>query len=136
MKVSCETWLGTPPGGAIILGRLDGIPAVVGLTLGVGMEDASWTMLVPITRDVALSVAVADRDITSEGLLAVVGMTGIEIYAEGLLMLSMEVVGMREDVRASLIGIVSELGGVAVALLGGPDKGVEDSLSDAGTLRD
>jgi len=50
-------------------------------------------MLVPTTRDVALSVAVADSEITSGGLLAVDGAAGIGVYADGLLLFSMEAVG-------------------------------------------
>jgi hypothetical protein len=48
---------GIPPGGAIILGRLDGMVLEVGV--GVGAVDGSAMMLVPTTREVRVSVAVA-----------------------------------------------------------------------------
>jgi hypothetical protein len=80
MKLFSGICCGTPPGGAIILGRSDGIVLAVGL--GVGFVDASITMLVPTIREVALSVAVAVREITGVPLL--VGMTGMGMVAGSL----------------------------------------------------
>jgi hypothetical protein len=40
MKVSCDTSLGTPPGGAIILGKLEGMPTLVD-AVGEGIEEFS-----------------------------------------------------------------------------------------------
>jgi hypothetical protein len=57
MNVSSDT-LGTPPGGAIIFGRLDGMPALLLVALGTTIEVDSWMMLLPTKKDVALSVAV------------------------------------------------------------------------------
>jgi hypothetical protein len=39
MKLSCETSLGTPPGGAIILGKLEGMPLLV--AVGEAMVEGS-----------------------------------------------------------------------------------------------
>jgi hypothetical protein len=82
MKVFSGISVGTPPGGAIILGSSDGITLAVGL--GVGFVDASITRLVPMMTAVALSVAVAVRDTTGVPLLVGMGMTGIGMVAESL----------------------------------------------------
>lgn len=71
-----------PPGGAIIFGKLEGIPLEV--ATGVDAVDGSMTMLVPMTREVALSVAVAEMETTAGGLLVVVAMVGMESVAESL----------------------------------------------------
>lgn len=73
---------GTPPGGAIILGKLDGMVLAVGLADGVGMEEASTMMLVPTTKVVALSVAVAVRDTIGATLLMEDGLTGMMSEAD------------------------------------------------------
>lgn len=56
----------------------------VGLAVGTGMEEASTMMLVPTTREVALSVAVAVRDTIGDGLLVGVGLIGMMIEADWL----------------------------------------------------
>jgi hypothetical protein len=53
MKLSAETSVGTPPGGAIILGKEDGIPLDVGL--GTAFDVGSMMILVPTIMLVALS---------------------------------------------------------------------------------
>jgi hypothetical protein len=82
MKLFCGSAGGTPPGGAIILGRFDGMALTVGV--GVGAVDGSTMMLVPMTREVNESVAVATSEIIGEPLLVVVGTTGMTIVAESL----------------------------------------------------
>jgi hypothetical protein len=57
MKVSCETSPGTPPGGAIILGKLEGMPTLVE-AVGEGIEEFSCTMLVRTGSVVSVLVAV------------------------------------------------------------------------------
>jgi hypothetical protein len=59
MKLFCGMAVGIPPGGAIMPGRFDGMVLEVGV--GVGAVDGSTMMLVPTTRDVKASVAVAVR---------------------------------------------------------------------------
>jgi hypothetical protein len=56
MKLSGPYEETTPPGGAIILGRDEGIPLAV--ELGAALEVVSMMMLVPTTILVALSVPV------------------------------------------------------------------------------
>jgi len=152
MKLFCGMSVGTPPGGAIILGRLDGMVLAVGL--GVGIDDASTMMLVPTTREVALSVAVAVRDAIGDAELVTVGLTGIRMDAESLLVLVLvvgsdvggfveaaEEVGTTEEkavpaeegamLRVALAEAVGT--NVGVALLGEP---VDEGPSDAGTLRE
>lgn len=151
MKLFCGVSEGTPPGGAIILGRLEGIVLAVGLAVGVGMLEASTMMLVPMTRDVALSVAVAVRDTIGGALLMLEdGLTGMEIEAASL--------GVAEGVAEG----VSDVGGgvettddaedttpvptddvgnslsvvLIVALLGEAVDEAKETSSDAGTLRD
>jgi hypothetical protein len=80
MKLFCGIAGGTPPGGAIILGRFDGMALAVGV--GVGAVDGSTMMLVPMTRDVNESVAVAMSE--TIGVPVVVGTTGMTIVAESL----------------------------------------------------
>ena len=142
---------GTPPGGAIILGKLDGIVVAVGL--GVGLVDASTMMLVPMTKDVALSVAVAVRDAIGDAELVTVGLTGMGMDAESLsvrvLVGTSDVGGCVEtadeagtteetalpaEVGAALEVALAEAVGsnVGAALLGEP---VDEGPSDAGTLR-
>lgn len=93
-------------------------------------------MLVPTTSDVALSVAVADKDITAEGLLVVDGMMGMGIVAESLVLGATEGVGATDDVGAILMVPFPEVGGVRLIVLEAPVEMVEDICSDAGTLRD
>jgi len=59
--------VGTPSGGAIILGKDEGIPLEVGV--GVALEVDSRMMLVPTSMLVALSVPVGFWDWTGAGLL-------------------------------------------------------------------
>jgi hypothetical protein len=82
MKVFWDIAGGTPPGGAIILGKLEGMVLAVGLADGVGIEEASTMMLVPTTREVALSVAVAVRDAIGDALLVGDGLTGMTMEAD------------------------------------------------------
>lgn len=127
MKLSWDTWFGTPSGGAIILGRNAGIP------LDVGLGDAlvlSMMMLVPTTKLVALSVAVAVSETTGEALLVTDGMVGMGMEADSLLL------GVTDGVGASLIVAFPEPDGVIVALLGSPEEIVDGGTSDAGTLID
>ena len=151
MKLFCGMSTGTPPGGAIILGKLDGIVVAVGL--GVGLVDASTMMLVPMTKDVALSVAVAVRDAIGDAELVTVGLTGMGMDAESLsvrvLVGTSDVGGCVEtadeagtteetalpaEVGAALEVALAEAVGsnVGAALLGEP---VDEGPSDAGTLR-
>jgi hypothetical protein len=93
MKLSCETSPGTPPGGAIILGKLEGIPLLVGLADAIVVD--SWMMLVPTTKVVALSVAVGRRVRTGVGVLVNNGRVGIGMVAE---LLSETMLGVAERV--------------------------------------
>lgn len=71
--------MGTPPGGAIILGNSDGIPLEVddgGVTL-----EGSCIMLEPIKRLEASFVAVATTDLIGVGSGVMDGMVGIAIVA-------------------------------------------------------
>lgn len=82
MKLSCETSGGTPPGGAIILGRLEGMPLLV--AVGEGIVEGSWTMLLGMKSVVSVLVAVGKSVRTGVCELVAVGMTGIGIVAESL----------------------------------------------------
>jgi len=59
MKSSADIVFGTPPGGAIILGREDGIPLALAVADTAALGLASWMMLEPTTMLVALSDPVA-----------------------------------------------------------------------------
>lgn len=128
MTLPSATWLGTLPGGEIILGRDAGIP----LDVGTG-DDAvlcSMMMLVPTKNVVALSVPVGVREMTGGAWLVTLGIVGIGMVAESLLL------GVTDGVGTSLMVAFPELGGVKVALPGNPDEMVDGGTSDAGTLRD
>ena len=134
------------------MGKLDGIVVAVGL--GVGLVDASTMMLVPMTRDVALSVAVAVRDAIGDAELVTVGLTGMRMDAESLLVRvlvgasdvggfvetadetgAMEEMAVPAEVGTVLKVALAEAVGtnVGAALLSEP---VDEGPSDAGTLRD
>jgi hypothetical protein len=129
----------------------------VGLAVGTGIEEASTIMLVPTTRDVALSVAVAVRDTIGDGLLVGDGLTGMMMEADWLR--SGEGVGegvseagtgvetagadAAELVPADAVGNslwvrLVEVGGssVGMALLGAAVDNPDDTSSEAGTLKD
>lgn len=106
-------------------------------------------MLVPTTREVALSVAVAMRETTGEAVF--VGVNGIEILGKSL---SVDVVdavdavdvsggveeandvAIADDVETSLKVELLEAVKLGVALLGDPVEITEEYSSDAGTLID
>jgi hypothetical protein len=140
MKLFCGIAEGTPPGGAIILGRFDGMILAVGL--GARAVDGSTMMLVPTMREVWESVAVAMREMIGEALRVTVGVTGMGMVAESLSVGVADAVDRAggveaaDDVRASLKVELPELGGVKVALLGDPDEVADAESSDAGTLTD
>lgn len=148
---------GTPPGGAIILGKLDGMVLAVGLADGVGMEEASTMMLVPTTKVVALSVAVAVRDAIGAKLLTEDGLTGMMSEAEGVLVgegvgtgvsdagTGVETTGAEDTEPVPAVGVgrslsvaLVEVCGISVgaALLAEPVGSPDDTSSDAGTLKD
>lgn len=110
------------------------MPLEVGL--GVDAVDGSMIMLVPITREVALSVAVADCETTGAGLLVVVAMVGMEMVAESLLLGIAEADGVTDGVGASLTVVLIEVGGVRLMLLKIADALDEGGCSEAGTERD
>lgn len=83
MKLSCETSLGTPPGGAIILGRLEGMPTLVE-AVGEGTVEPSWTMLVRMAREVSVLVAVGATVRMGLCELVIDGIVGMAIVAESL----------------------------------------------------
>lgn len=92
-------------------------------------------MLVPTTREVALSVAVADKEMTGEGLTVEDGIVGSGINAESLWLLAMEEVRAAVEVGASLIVALPDAGEVMAALLGIPDD-VEEGPSEVGMPMD
>lgn len=114
MKVSADTSLGIPPGGAIILGRLDGIPLDVGL--GTAFEVGSWIMLVGMTKLEAPSVPILLCDWTGVGFGE--GVTGMGMVAEsmeGTLLEAAEMTGVADavalpdvDAGASEAGMLAE----------------------------
>ena len=126
----------------------------VGLAVGTGIEEASTMMLVPTTREVALSVAVAVRDAIGEGLLVLIGMMMEADWlpsGEGVGEAVSEVgtgeettgtdtteVGPADAVGYSLWVRLAEVGGssVGVALLGTAVGGPDEISSEAGTLKD
>lgn len=139
---------GTPPGGAIICGRLEGMLLTVGL--GVGIVEASTMMLVPTMSEVALSVAVGVREKTGGALLVVVGRAGIVIEAEPLVDVGLgvsEVGGgvdtttddgatepvLKNEVGASLRVALPALEGFRV--VAAVEEG-DEGPSEAGTVRD
>jgi hypothetical protein len=150
MKLFCGISGGTPPGGAIILGKFDGIVLAVGL--GVGIVEASTMMLVPTIREVALSVAVGLREKIGGAVLVGVGVTGMGILADSVLVdVGVSDVGggvdfaeddgttepvLNTDVGASLSVALPELEGVkvAAALLGEAVEVADEGSSEAGTL--
>lgn len=153
---------GTPPGGAIILGKLDGMVLAVGLADGVGMEEASTMMLVPTTKVVALSVAVAVRDTIGATLLMEDGLTGMMSEADsvrvgegvgrgvsdagtGVETTGVEMTGAEDTEPVPAVGVGSSLSvalvdvcgiSVGTALLAEPVGSPDDTSSDAGTLKD
>jgi hypothetical protein len=149
MKLFCGISGGTPPGGAIILGRFDGMALTVGL--GVGMVEASTMMLVPTTREVALSVAVGVREKIGGALLVIVGRAGMVIEAISLLDdvgLGVSEVGggvdtatddgatepvLKNEVGASLRVALPALEGFKVAAA---VEDADDGPSEAGTVSD
>lgn len=132
MKLSVEEMsLGTPPGGAIILGKDEGIPLEVGL--GAAFEVVSWMMLVPTAMLVALSKPIGFCELTGVGLLVTTGIVGMGIVAESV---TAKLVVGTNDVGASEMVAFPELGGTTVALLGATGEGVEIGASEAGTLID
>jgi hypothetical protein len=154
MKLFCGISGGTPPGGAIILGRFEGMVLTVGL--GVGIVEASTMMLVPTMREVALSVAVGVREKTGGALLVVVGRAGMIMEAESLFVdvgVGVSEVGngvdtgaddgatepvLNNEVGASLSVVLPALEGlkVAEALVREAVEVADEGSSEAGTLRD
>jgi hypothetical protein len=131
MKLSADTSGRTPPGGAIILGKEDGIPLEVGL--GAAFEVVSWMMLVPTAMLVALSKPIGFCELTGVGLLVTTGGDGIRMVDEpatGALDIGAEDIGVSEIVA------FPELGGTIVALLGAAEMGVDAGASEAGTPED
>lgn len=90
-------------------------------------------MLVPTTREVALSVAVAESEKTAEGLLVVVAIVGVEMIADSLLLGRAD--AESDGVGASLTVMFAEVGGVKLTVPAELDEIVEGGSSDAGTLR-
>lgn len=94
-------------------------------------------MLVPTTTVVALSVAVADREFTGEGLLVTVGIVGMGMVAESLLLDAIPwETDTGDDVGVAVLVALPDVGGVRVALTGTPEEVYDDGCSDAGTLSD
>jgi hypothetical protein len=97
-------------------------------------------MLVPITREEALSVAVAERDLTGVGVFVTNGADVLGTMGDPLLLDNAGVTEAPEEVGALLIVALPELGGVKVGLESGPEDGPEEELgggtSEVGILMD
>jgi hypothetical protein len=128
---------------------------VLTVGLGVCIVEASTIMLVPITREVALSVAVAVREKIGDALLVVVGRAGMIIEAESLLVDVGVGVSIGDgvdtatddeatkavldnEVGTSLSVVLPEFEGlrVAEALVREAVDVADEGSSEAGTLRD
>jgi hypothetical protein len=144
MNVSSDT-LGTPPGGAIILGRLEGIPLLVELADAIVV--VSWMMLLPTKNDVALSVVIGRIEWIGVAVDVADRVIGVPMLAEldaDEVMIGVAdavVEGTTADDRIereadSLADAFSDVEGVSVALLEALDEEVEAIDSEAGMLKD